>query len=101
MEQTVVISFQPVQVITWIIIGLIAGFFASILVRGRGMSAEGSILIGLIGALLGGFIFSLLNISVAQSLTEGVTLRYIDIIVSFFGAVVILLLVSVIYRRRG
>ncbi len=52
---TVTITFSPEQVITWLIIGLIAGLLASMLIRGRRYSFIGSIILGLLGALVGGF----------------------------------------------
>jgi uncharacterized membrane protein YeaQ/YmgE (transglycosylase-associated protein family) len=99
MDQTVTIQFQPVQVITWLIIGLIAGYFASLLIRGQ-VSAEGSIIVGLLGAVVGGFLFSILGIPVPQSLTEGVTLRFIDIIVAFIGAIIVLAIFGSRWGRR-
>lgn len=99
MDQTVTIQFQPVQVITWLIIGLIAGYFASLLIRGR-VSAEGSIVIGLLGAVVGGFLFSILGIPIPQSLNEGVTLRYIDIIAAFIGAIIVLAIFGSRWGRR-
>src|SRR5688572_4784267 len=56
--QTVTVSFNFSQVITAIIVGLIAGALASVLVRGRRFGFLGSILLGILGAVVGGFIFS-------------------------------------------
>jgi uncharacterized membrane protein YeaQ/YmgE (transglycosylase-associated protein family) len=47
----------------FIIIGLAAGFVAGILVKGQGFGFIGNLIIGVIGALLGGFVFSLLGIA--------------------------------------
>src|SRR5262245_13221738 len=100
MNSTITVSFQPAYVVTWLIIGLIAGFLASIVVRGRGRGAMTSIIIGLLGALIGGFLFNVLNINVPASLQGGVTLRYIDIVVSFIGAVLVLIIFGGFWRRR-
>ena len=51
------------SLIAWIIIGLIAGWLAGKLARGRGFGCIGNILIGLVGAVLGGWIFTKLNIA--------------------------------------
>lgn len=99
MNDAVTVTFVPQQALTWLIIGLLAGFMASLLVRGRGMSATASILVGLIGALFGGLLFSVLRWPVSPALEDGITLRYIDILVSFVGAVLVLAIVSGI--RRG
>ncbi len=62
MNQTVTITFNLGAVLTWIIVGLIAGFLAGVIVRGRRFGLVSSIILGLVGALIGGFIFSLLHI---------------------------------------
>lgn len=48
--------------VAWIVIGLLAGWIAGLLSRGAGFGCLGDILIGLIGSVLGGWIFSRLNI---------------------------------------
>jgi uncharacterized membrane protein YeaQ/YmgE (transglycosylase-associated protein family) len=100
MNNTVTVTFQPAYVITWLIIGLIAGFLATVVVRGRGRGAMSSIVIGLLGALLGGFLFNLLNVTIPPSLQGGFTLRFIDIVVAFIGAVIVLILFGGFWRRR-
>ena len=99
MNDAVTVTFVPQQVVTWLIIGLLAGFMASLLVRGRGMSITGSIFVGLVGALFGGLLFAVLRWPVSPALEDGITLRYIDIIVSFGGAVLVLFIVTGIRRR--
>src|SRR5215468_5640533 len=95
------VSNQPVsisvnttvgQIITWAIIGLIAGLLASVLVRGRGMRLLPSMIIGLIGALVGGFLFSVLNIQIGGALSFQVNLNWRDIIAAFVGALLVLLI---------
>jgi uncharacterized membrane protein YeaQ/YmgE (transglycosylase-associated protein family) len=46
----------------WIILGLIAGWLAGKLVRGRGFGCIGDVLLGLIGSVVGGWIFTKLDI---------------------------------------
>ena len=46
----------------WIVIGLIAGWLAGTLSRGRGFGCLADIILGLIGAVIGGWIFSRLGI---------------------------------------
>jgi uncharacterized membrane protein YeaQ/YmgE (transglycosylase-associated protein family) len=48
--------------IGWILIGLIAGWLAGKIARGRGFGRVANVLLGLIGALLGGWIFTKLGI---------------------------------------
>jgi uncharacterized membrane protein YeaQ/YmgE (transglycosylase-associated protein family) len=47
---------------SWIIVGLLAGTFASWFVRGRGFGCIGNLVLGLVGAIIGGYLASLLNL---------------------------------------
>ncbi len=100
MDNAVTVTFVPEYVITWLIIGLIAGFLANIILRGGGRSATSNIVIGLLGALVGGFLFTVLGIQTPASLNDGLTLRYIDILVAFIGAVIVIALFGGLWRRR-
>lgn len=101
MQEPVTITFVPQQIITWLVIGLIAGVLASILVRGRRFGLWGSIITGLVGAVVGGLLFTALGIQVSPELAEGITIRYIDIIIAFIGAVIVLVLAGALWWRRG
>lgn len=57
------VNFAINDLLSWIIVGLIAGFLASAVVRGRGYGCIGNIIVGLIGAVIGGYLASLLNIT--------------------------------------
>jgi uncharacterized membrane protein YeaQ/YmgE (transglycosylase-associated protein family) len=48
--------------LSWIILGLIAGWLAGQISRGRGFGCIGDILLGLIGSVIGGWLFSKLGI---------------------------------------
>ncbi len=54
--------YIPQSVIGWLIVGLIAGWLAGIVSRGRGFGCIANILLGLVGAVLGGWIFTKLGI---------------------------------------
>jgi uncharacterized membrane protein YeaQ/YmgE (transglycosylase-associated protein family) len=54
--------YFPHPVIAWVIIGLIAGWLAGTVSRGRGFGCIANILIGLVGSVLGGWIFTKLQI---------------------------------------
>jgi uncharacterized membrane protein YeaQ/YmgE (transglycosylase-associated protein family) len=49
------------NVISWIVLGLVAGFLASTLVNKRGEGVFVDIVLGIIGALVGGWLFSLMG----------------------------------------
>ncbi|MBI1276833.1 MAG: GlsB/YeaQ/YmgE family stress response membrane protein [Anaerolineaceae bacterium] len=97
---TITVTFDPQQVVTWLIIGLIAGFLANVVLRGSGRSVMSNIVIGLIGAVVGGFLFTVLGIPTPAALNEGITLRYIDIVISFIGALIVIALFGGLWRRR-
>lgn len=78
--------------LTWIIVGLVAGVLAS-LVAGGGFGIIGDIIIGIVGAFVGGWIFSKLGVSSPWGGLAG------TIFVAFIGAVVLLFLLRLIRRR--
>jgi uncharacterized membrane protein YeaQ/YmgE (transglycosylase-associated protein family) len=88
------------QIIAWVMIGLIAGLLASFFMRGR-KSLSTIVLIGLVGAIVGGFIFDVLNIEITGSLNNGIVIRWIDILVSFIGAMLILAVTSRVSFSRA
>lgn len=55
------------SLLSWIIIGLIAGWLAGTIARGRGFGCLVNILLGMVGAVLGGWIFTKLGIYSAGS----------------------------------
>ncbi len=85
-------------ILSWIIVGLIAGWLAGQVMRGSGFGILGDIIIGVIGGLLGGWIAtSLLHIGADVT---GINLE--SIIIAFIGAVILLLIVRLFTggRRR-
>jgi uncharacterized membrane protein YeaQ/YmgE (transglycosylase-associated protein family) len=80
-------------IIVWIIIGGLAGWLASLVVRGGGMGIGMDIVVGIIGALIGGFILSILGLG------GGFTgFNLISLVTAFIGAVILLLLVRLFTR---
>ena len=61
---THVMVYRDHGLIGWIIIGLIAGWLTGKVTRGRGFGCLTDVLLGLIGAVIGGWIFSKLGITV-------------------------------------
>ncbi len=58
----VVLFVQTHRIAWWIVIGLIAGWIAGKVSRGRGFGCITNVLLGLVGAVIGGWIFQKLNI---------------------------------------
>jgi uncharacterized membrane protein YeaQ/YmgE (transglycosylase-associated protein family) len=49
-------ALEPGGIIAWIIVGLIAGWLTGLIMRGGGFGILGDLMMGLIGALIGGFL---------------------------------------------
>ena len=80
-------------IISWIILGLIAGFIGSQIVGRQGQGFWLDIALGIVGAIIGGFIFSFFGAS-------GVTgLNIYSMIVAIVGAVVVLLIYNAVMGR--
>lgn len=82
------------DILTWIIVGLIAGVLASLVVGG-GFGIIADIVIGIVGAFIGGWLFSALGVSSPFGGLAG------TIFVAFVGAVVLLLILRAIRGRRA
>jgi uncharacterized membrane protein YeaQ/YmgE (transglycosylase-associated protein family) len=54
--------FQTHGIVSWLLLGLVAGWLAGKLARGRGFGCVTDIILGLIGSYLGGWIFMKLGI---------------------------------------
>lgn len=80
------------DLITWLIVGLVAGVLASLVVGGVGL--VGDIIVGIVGAFLGGWIFRQLGVSTPLAGLAGV------IFTAFIGAIVLLALLHFIAGRR-
>ena len=84
------------SIISWIVVGLIAGWLAGLVVKGGGFGVIGNIIVGIIGGLLGGWIAtSLLNMGAG---VNGINVG--SILVAFVGAVVLLLIVRMFTGGR-
>ena len=83
-------------ILSWIVVGLIAGWLAGRVMQGGGYGVFGDIIVGVVGGLLGGWIASsLLHIGAEVS---GINLE--SILVSFAGAVVLLVLLRLVGGGR-
>jgi uncharacterized membrane protein YeaQ/YmgE (transglycosylase-associated protein family) len=82
------------DVLTWIIVGLVAGLLASFVMGGIGFGILGDIIIGILGALFGGWLFGRMGWSAPASGIAG------TIFVAFIGAVVLLLIIRLLRGAR-
>lgn len=81
------------DLVTWLIVGLVAGVLASLVMGGVGLL--GDIIVGILGAFVGGWIFRQLGVSTPFGGLAG------TIFTAFVGAVVLLFLLHLIAGRRG
>jgi uncharacterized membrane protein YeaQ/YmgE (transglycosylase-associated protein family) len=81
--------------IAWIVLGLVAGFIASKIVNKSGEGMILDILLGVVGAVLGGWLFQTFGMA-------GVTgLNLYSILVAVVGAIVFLVIYHALFRRRA
>lgn len=85
------------QLIFWLIIGGAVGSIVGRVLRDRrrGYGMIGNIVVGLIGAIIGGFLFDVLDISI----WDDIVISFNDLIAAFVGGVVFVTLVWFIRRR--
>jgi uncharacterized membrane protein YeaQ/YmgE (transglycosylase-associated protein family) len=83
------------DLLTWCIVGLVAGVLASLVMGGTGFGIIGDIIIGIIGAFVGGWIFRSLGVSSPMGGLAGV------IFVAFVGAMVLIFLLRLIRGGRS
>ncbi len=83
------------SILAWLVVGLIAGFLASKVINKTGEGVMLDIVLGVVGAVVGGFIFNALG----HSAPNGINIY--SIFVAFIGSVVVLLLYHMIIRRRA
>ena len=78
------------NILIWIISGIIAGWLAGLLVRGRGFGLIGDLIVGLIGGLIGGWLAGLLGIQASSLIAQ--------ILVAAVGGVVLVAIIRLVRR---
>jgi uncharacterized membrane protein YeaQ/YmgE (transglycosylase-associated protein family) len=83
------------SILAWLVLGLIAGFIASKIVNHTGSGLVMDIVLGVVGALVGGFLFSLFG-------AAGVTgFNIYSMLVAMIGAVAVLWIYHALADRRA
>ena len=83
------------SILAWLILGLIAGFIGSKIVNKSGEGLILDIILGIVGAFAGGFLFNLFG-------AQGVTgLNLYSLLVAVIGSIVLLLLYHALFRRKA
>ena len=83
------------DLLTWIVVGLVAGVLASLVMGGTGFGIIGDIIIGIVGAFVGGWLFRSLGVTTPMGGLAGV------IFVAFIGAMVLIFVLRLIRGGRS
>jgi uncharacterized membrane protein YeaQ/YmgE (transglycosylase-associated protein family) len=79
------------DIIWFLIIGLVAGWLAGQIMRGRGLGLIGNLIVGVVGSVIGGFLFGLIGRSFSSPIGSLIT--------ATIGAIVLLWIVGMVARR--
>jgi uncharacterized membrane protein YeaQ/YmgE (transglycosylase-associated protein family) len=83
------------SIIAWIVLGLIAGWLAGMIMRGGGYGIIGDIVLGVLGALIGGWITSAV---LGRDMVNGFNVE--TLIVAVIGAIVLIAISRLFTGRR-
>jgi uncharacterized membrane protein YeaQ/YmgE (transglycosylase-associated protein family) len=78
------------QLLVFLVVGLLAGWLASKIMRGRGLGLIGDLVVGVVGSVIGGLLFGLLGISLGGFLGR--------LVVALVGAIILLFLIRLIKK---
>lgn len=92
-ERVIVVQYRR-GLLWWIILGLIAGWLAGKIARGRGFGCIGDILLGLVGSVVGGWIFTQLGI------VHGNTFLF-SLAAATVGAVILVSIAHLFFGGKG
>jgi uncharacterized membrane protein YeaQ/YmgE (transglycosylase-associated protein family) len=84
------------SILAWLVVGLIAGWLASQVMRGGGYGLIGDIIVGVVGALLGGFLAT--TFLKMPNAVNGINIT--SILVAFVGAVILIAILRMVSGRR-
>jgi uncharacterized membrane protein YeaQ/YmgE (transglycosylase-associated protein family) len=82
------------ELLWFVVIGALAGWLAGQFMRGHGFGLLGDIIVGIIGAFLGGYLFRAVGVEIGRGLAG-------SLIVAFVGAVLLLFVVRLFTGRRS
>jgi uncharacterized membrane protein YeaQ/YmgE (transglycosylase-associated protein family) len=85
------VDLNPGGLISWLIVGLLAGWIAGIVTRGGGFGCITNIVIGVIGAFIGGLILEILNINGTAGFLESLA-------IATLGSVILLAIANLARR---
>lgn len=80
------------EVLAFVAVGVVSGWIAGAITKGKGFGLGGNLVVGILGAIFGGFLFSQLGLSANNVIGAIVT--------SVVGAVVLLLIFGAVLKKR-
>lgn len=83
-------------IIAWLVVGLIAGWLAGMVMKGGGYGVIGDIIVGIVGALIGGFLASVLF---GADAVNGINI--VSIVTAFIGAVILVAILRALPGRSS
>jgi len=83
-------------ILSWILVGLVAGWLADMVMKGKGRGILFSLVLGIVGALVGGYFAGLLGV---QDAVNGFNIT--SLLTAFIGAVVLIFIVRAIAPGRS
>jgi uncharacterized membrane protein YeaQ/YmgE (transglycosylase-associated protein family) len=92
MSMFAAIDLDPGGFTAWVVVGLLAGTLAGYMMKGGGYGVVGDLVVGLVGAVLGGFLCGLF--------VTGTTGFWGSILVAFLGACALIAVVRIVVRGR-
>lgn len=78
------------NLLLFLLIGLVAGWLAGQIMKGRGFGVVGNLIVGVVGAFIGGFVFDALNIA-----SGGIVL---SLAAALLGAIILLWIVGLVKK---
>ena len=91
-----VVNLDFDMILIWLLVGLVAGFFASHIALGHGLGIVGDAVVGIIGAFLGGFLANAFHWSIVIVGHPIIS----AMIMAFLGAVILLFIVRIFGMGR-
>jgi uncharacterized membrane protein YeaQ/YmgE (transglycosylase-associated protein family) len=86
-------NLEPGGIIAWLIVGAIAGWLAGQVMTGAGFGLLADVVVGIVGAVIGGFVLSLFGIAGTVGFVG-------SIVVAFIGAVILVAILRALAPSR-
>ena len=83
---------MSINIVWFLVIGAMAGWLAGLLTKGKGFGVLGNIIVGVVGAVIGGHIFHFVGVSVGDGFLA-------SLVTALIGALVLLFIINLI--RKG